>query len=163
MKFHHRFVVEASLGEVAAFHQKSGSMKAITPPPIIVRIHSAPDELADGDEMAFTLWMGPLPFRWRARIENVTENGFTDRQLSGPFADWVHEHRFVSESENRTAVIDTVEAKLSKDWLKRIAGLSMWFGMPVLFAYRGWKTRKILNSRHARSSHDTVSTARLNQ
>jgi hypothetical protein len=32
-------------------------MAAITPPPIIVKVHHAPPVLADGDEMDFTMWL----------------------------------------------------------------------------------------------------------
>ena len=40
-------------------------------PPVIVRVHSAPEELGDGDTMDFTMWMGPLPVHWVAQIEAV--------------------------------------------------------------------------------------------
>ncbi|MEZ4584038.1 MAG: hypothetical protein R3A10_20780 [Caldilineaceae bacterium] len=61
-------------------------MGAITPPPVIVRVHRAPELLGEGDEMDFTMWLGPLPIRWLARIEQVTPVTFVDRQLRGPFA-----------------------------------------------------------------------------
>jgi len=85
MKFQHRFRVDAPLSEVLEFHSLSSSMGAITPPPIVARIHRAPAVLGEGDEMEFTLWVGPLPVRWLAHIEQVSGEGFTDRQLRGPF------------------------------------------------------------------------------
>ena len=69
MKYTHRFRVEAPLPAVAEFHSRSASMPAITPPPMIVRVHAAPAVLAEGDTMDFTLWAGPIPVRWVARIE----------------------------------------------------------------------------------------------
>ena len=95
--------------------------------------------------MSFTLWMGPLPMHWTARIEQVGPTGFIDRQLQGPFATWVHRHIFVPRDKG-TTVIDFVEAELSRDPFWRMAGLSMWLGMPVLFEYRAWKTKRILAS-----------------
>ena len=92
MIFMHRFRVKAAVEDVAEFHRGSASMAAITPPPIIVRVHSAPDKLKSGDRMDFTLWAGPIPVRWTACIEDASEEGFTDRQLSGPSGSWVHRH-----------------------------------------------------------------------
>jgi ligand-binding SRPBCC domain-containing protein len=144
VKFRHRFRVQASLATVADFHARSASMAAITPPPLIVRIHRAPATLGSGDEMAFTLWAGPLPLRWVARIEDVSPGGFTDRQVRGPFAAWQHRHRFERISEAETAVVDEVTAELKRHPFWWIVGALMWLGLPLLFAYRGWRTRRLL-------------------
>lgn len=144
MKYHHTFRVRASLTTVSDFHAHSASMGAITPPPVIAQIHHAPERLQDGDEMDFTLWLGPLPLRWTARIENVGYNGFTDRQLCGPFRRWVHRHSFRPLDDSTTQVIDEVEAELSQHPFWALVGLGMWLNMPLLFAYRGWKTKRLL-------------------
>jgi ligand-binding SRPBCC domain-containing protein len=145
MRYIHRFRVQAPLADVDAFHRQSASMAAITPPPIIVRIHSAPQLLQDGDQMDFTMWLGPLPIRWLAQIEATDENGFIDRQQDGPFAEWVHRHGFVAVDDRTTEVVDEVSVSLhetNRFW--QLIGFSMWMGLPVLFAYRAWKTRRIL-------------------
>ena len=152
MHYHHEFVVRAPLAAVAAFHSRSASMGAITPPPIMVRIHHAPPLLGSGDQMAFTLWMGPLPIRWLAQIEEVTPTGFVDRQLRGPFAHWVHRHTFVALDESHTRVVDDIEAELSDHWFWRLVGLNMWAGMPLLFGWRAWRTRRLLEGDAARES-----------
>lgn len=144
MKYQHRFRVRAPIGKVADFHSRSASMAAITPPPIIVRIQQSPAVLSEGDEMAFTMWLGPLPVRWVARIEAVSPQGFTDRQLRGPFADWTHRHSFVSVDEQATDVVDEVSWKLKPHIIWGPIGLAMGLGLPVLFAFRGWKTRRML-------------------
>jgi ligand-binding SRPBCC domain-containing protein len=144
MKFSHRFVVDAPLAEVAAFHSRSASMGAITPPPIIVQVHRAPTLLAEGDQMEFTLWLGPLPVRWLAQIEQVTLVSFVDRQVRGPFARWDHHHLFVPLDAARTEVIDEITVVLSSHPLWKAIGLSMWLGLPLLFAYRAWATRRAL-------------------
>ena len=147
MRYVHRFQVNADLATVAEFHRQSSSMGAITPPPIIAVIQHAPTVLNEGDEMAFTLWMGPLPIRWLARIEQVSPTGFVDRQLAGPFAKWVHRHTFVPLAEGRTEILDEIQAELAPHWWHRLLGMSMWLGMPVLFAYRGWKTQRLLQGK----------------
>lgn len=144
MRYEHRFRVSAPLAAVADFHTQSASMAAITPPPVVVRIQRAPARLNEGDEMEFTLWLGPLPVRWLARIEAVSPNAFTDRQLRGPFRRWVHRHSFLPVDETTTAVVDQVELSLRPHLWWGLIGLGMWLSLPLLFAYRGWKTRRLL-------------------
>lgn len=146
MRYQHRFRVVAPLAAVADFHSRAASMPAITPPPMIVRVHAAPERLGSGDEMDFTLWAGPIPLRWVARIEDVSMNGFVDRQVRGPFAAWAHRHGFVRVDDRTTEVVDEVEAVLKRHPIWWLAGALMWVGMPVLFAYRGWKTRRLLQA-----------------
>lgn len=145
--YHHRFRVAAPLADVAAFHRRSASMAAITPPPVIVRFEQSPAELANGDEIRFALWLGPLPVRWQARIEEVTPNGFVDRQLSGPFAIWVHRHTFIGASEGVTDVFDSVAFAPKSKGLDGLVGRVMALSLPALFAFRGWKTRRLLERR----------------
>jgi ligand-binding SRPBCC domain-containing protein len=144
LEFRHRFIVKAPLAAVKHFHSRSSSMGAITPPPVFVQFHQAPAELDEGSEMRFTLWMGPIPIHWQAQIENVHAGGFDDRQLKGPFRFWVHHHTFIELDPQTTVVEDSVEAELHPNLFLRLVGFFMWLNMPLLFAYRGWKTRRLL-------------------
>jgi ligand-binding SRPBCC domain-containing protein len=144
MKFTHRFLITARVDEVAAFHSRSTSMAAITPPPLIARVHSAPERLDNGDVMDFTLWAGPVPIRWTARIENASAMGFTDRQLRGPFSAWTHRHSFCPVDDHITEVVDEVEAELKRHPFWGPVGVVMWIGMPLLFAFRARRTRRLL-------------------
>ncbi len=147
MIYTHRFRVQAPLAAVLDFHRRSASMGSITPPPIIVRVHEAPAMLTSGDTMAFTMWMGPLPVRWVAQIESHEGIGFVDRQVRGPFEAWVHRHTFVPISDTETEVHDQVTMQLHRDsrWWQ-LVGFGMWLGLPALFAYRGWRTRRLLET-----------------
>ena len=149
MKYQHRFHVNAPLAAVAEFHAQSASMGAITPPPVVVRVHRAPARLDDGDEMDFTMWLGPLPVRWLARIEDVSPTGFTDRQMRGPFREWVHRHIFVPVDETTTAVVDKIELRLRPHPWWGLLGLGMWLSLPLLFAFRGWKTQRFIQAKQA--------------
>ena len=146
MKFTHTFRVKAPLAAVAKFHSRSASMPAITPPPMIVRVHAAPERMTSGDEMDFTLWAGPIPVHSVARIEDASAEGFTDRQIRGPFAAWAHRHTFVCIDDRTTDVVDEVEVELKRHLFWGLTGALMWIGMPMLFGYRGWKTRRILEA-----------------
>jgi ligand-binding SRPBCC domain-containing protein len=144
MRFLHRFNVKAPLEVVSDFHRRPGSLGAITPPPAILRLHLAPEELGEGDEMDFTIWLGPLPIRWVARIEGVSKEGFSDRQLRGPFKDWVHRHSFVRVDDRTTQVQDQIEANFRPHLLWGPVGLGMWLSLPLMFSYRARQTRKYL-------------------
>ena len=65
--------------------------------------------MAEGMEADFTLWLGPVPLRWRARHRDVSAGAFTDEQASGPFADWAHRHELEPLGPHRTRVRDRVE------------------------------------------------------
>jgi ligand-binding SRPBCC domain-containing protein len=145
MKYRHRFEVNAPLNKVADFHGQSQSMVDITPPPLKVQVHQAPAQLMEGDEMDFTLRAGPMAIHWLARIENVGPNGFTDRQLSGPFRHWMHRHRFEAIDPTKTAVVDEIEFSLRAHLWWGWVGLGMGLTLPILFAYRGWRTQRLLN------------------
>jgi len=155
-QFNHRFQVNAPLEDVVEFHRQSASMGAITPPPVIVRVHKAPPILAEGDIMDFTLWVGPLPIHWVARIEDVTPHGFLDRQIQGPFARWEHRHIFQPVDAETTAVIDNVRAEFSDNLFWRMVGTGMWLTMRVLFAFRAWKTKRLLHSCATPALHDVT-------
>ena len=144
MRFQSRFRVNAPVQAVADFHSRSSAMAAITPPPILVQVHQAPEHLAEGDEMDFTLWMGPLPIHWVARFEDVTSTSFVDRQIRGPMRIWRHQHSFVAIDETTTDVVDEVELEVRPHPIWGPVGLGMALNLPVLFAYRSWRTRGLL-------------------
>jgi len=149
VKHRHQFRVRAPLARVAEFHSRTTSLALLTPPPMIARIHRAPTIQREGDEVDFTMWLGPLPIRWIARIDSVSETSFADRQVRGPFRHWLHRHTFTPLDAETTDVIDEVQAALKAHWLWGAVGLIMWLAMPLLFAYRGWKTRRALETKPA--------------
>lgn len=94
--------------------------------------------------MVFTMWLLLLPIRWVARIEDVSPMGFVDRQLQGPFKEWVHRHTFKQKDKDLVKVIDEVQLTLSSNPFWWLVGAGMRLSLPLLFAYRGWKTRRML-------------------
>jgi ligand-binding SRPBCC domain-containing protein len=144
MKYRHHFEVTAPIAQVAEFHSHSASMAAITPPPLRVQFHHVPEVLAEGDEMDFSLGVGFLSIRWVARIEKVSPNGFTDRQLRGPFAEWVHRHSFNAIDDQSTEVVDEITLRPRRHPFWWLVGMGMWAGLPILFAFRAFKTRRML-------------------
>ena len=146
MTYSHSFLVQATQAGVARFHTEASSLGAITPPLMPMRLHYAPERMADGGEMAFTMWLGPIPVRWVASVQDVSGSGFVDRQKAGPFDAWAHRHTFSLVDHGTTKVVDEVEAELKRHPVWGPVGLAMWLGLPLLFAYRGWRTRRLLKT-----------------
>jgi ligand-binding SRPBCC domain-containing protein len=138
MKYIHHFTVNASLAAVAAFHQDSRALRQLTPPPMWAQFHQV-DPLAEGSVADFTMWIGPLPVRWTAVHTQVAPNGFTDTQQRGPFKTWQHRHTFQEINERTTVVIDQIEAEPGN-----LISRFMWLTLPILFAYRAWRTKRAL-------------------
>jgi ligand-binding SRPBCC domain-containing protein len=147
MRYRHVFTVRAPLEAVADFHARPASLRTLTPPPLRVQIDAAPDVMVEGSEMRFRLGFGPIAIPWKARLEAVTPTGFHDRQLAGPFRAWMHQHSYRALDADHTEVRDQIDAQLAADPLHFLLGLGMWLGMPLLFAYRGWQTRRQLARR----------------
>jgi len=143
MIFRHRFVVRAPLAAVAGFHRQPETLRAITPF-LRVQLDQVPCRLRQGDEFAFSIWLGPLPLRWRARITTLSPTGFLDRQIRGPFRFWEHRHTFVPLGAEATLVLDEVRAAPRWHGVWAAVGFGMWLSLPLLFAFRAWKTRRLL-------------------
>ncbi len=138
--FDFKFEVNASQQAVSDFHRDTSVLRKLTPPPVYVQIHQF-EPLAEGSKALFTLWMGPLPIRWEAVHSDVGVHGFTDTQVAGPMAQWVHTHRFIPQGPNRTLVHEHIEY-IHPPGLKGI-GTRLLFAKPGLYAmftYRKLRT-----------------------
>ena len=138
-RFEHRFRVRAPIEAVSNFHSDTRDLRKLTPMP--VQFHEV-EPLAEGSRADFTLWAGPVPIRWVAVHSNVEPlNGFEDSQEQGPFEHWHHKHRFVAIDNLNTEIVDEIEAQPGRGLLNELVSRIMWASLPLLFAYRGWKTK----------------------
>ena len=143
--FDYRFDVRAPLDRVRDFHRDTSALKRLTPPPTFVRLHSI-EPLAEGSVSSFTLWVGPLPLRWKAVHRNVSDRGFTDVQAEGPAAKWEHTHTFTPLSPNETRIDEHIEFEHKPGPWGLVTRLL--FSKPnllLMFAYRKFVTRRCLN------------------
>jgi ligand-binding SRPBCC domain-containing protein len=142
-EYSHEFIVNAPIERVAQFHHDTRALKWLSPPPILVQFHRV-DPLGEGSIAEFTLWLGPLPIRWKALHEGVTPGlGFSDIQVKGPFKSWKHRHDFAQLDDGHTRVTDTIEAEHSNHLIWSLVSRLMWLNLPILFAYRAWQTRRL--------------------
>ena len=144
--FEHRFVVSASVAEVAAFHYGSNAFQFLVPPGLLLRVHLQ-EPLANESVNEFTMWMGPIPVYWKAVHSGVSGTGFVDTQVAGPMKSWVHRHRFKRVSDQETVVVDRVGYEHFTGWRGiRSRVLFSRTGLKILFAWRARATQRAVRS-----------------
>jgi ligand-binding SRPBCC domain-containing protein len=142
--FIHEFIVNTPIQPVIEFHKDARALKWLTPPPVYVQFHEI-QPLGEGSRAEFTMWMGPIPIRWIAvHSDYDPQKGFTDSQVKGPFKYWEHKHSFISIDDNTTKIMDQVSAEPGSHWFWGLVSRFMWLTLPLLFTYRGWSTRRII-------------------
>lgn len=143
LRYVHRSKVTKSIGEVVAFHGDSRVLKELTPPIIITSFHHV-EPIADGSIVDFTMWLGLIPIRWVSIHSDIHKEGFTDTQIRGPFSYWRHRHTFRPIDQKTTEVIDEIWAELGSHPFWGLVSRFMWLNLPILFGYRGWKIRHLI-------------------
>ena len=151
--FNYSFEVDAPLTAVSEFHHDTRALKKLSPPPIFAQIHDY-EPLGEGSMADFTLWFGPFPIHWVAVHSNVSPNGFTDTQMSGPLKYWQHTHRFTAVSANKTRVDEHIE--YAHDTGLRGVVSRLLFSKPGL--YMLFTARKLLTQRATRRKYIHVTT-----
>ena len=144
--FDYSFTVNAPLEAVSAFHHDTSVLKILTPPPIFVQLHNF-EALGEDSKAEFTLWFGPLPIKWQVVHSEVTENGFTDKQVVGPLKKWKHRHQFLAISSNVTEVREHIEYEY-RDGFQGLINRIMYSkaSLYLLFTARKIITRKNVTS-----------------
>jgi ligand-binding SRPBCC domain-containing protein len=99
--------------KVFAFFAEAGNLERITPKELRFHIVTpSPIVLAAGATIEYRLKLFAIPFGWRSVIsEWDPPRSFTDEQVKGPYALWVHRHTFEPEGAG-TLIRDRVRYKL---------------------------------------------------
>ncbi len=148
--FERRTVMPVSADELCAWHGRPGAFERLNPPFAPVEVEERSGGLEVGARTVIKMPMGPVKQRWVAE-HTAYEPGrmFRDEQTSGPFAKWVHTHRFEPRSDGTSELIDTIEYELP------MGPVGSFFGGPFttdtlerMFAFRHAVTRNDL-VRHA--------------
>jgi ligand-binding SRPBCC domain-containing protein len=102
----------APIEKVFPFFSRPENLQVLTPPFLDFQMLEVPQEMQAGSLIRYKLRLHGIPIRWTTKItEWNPPHGFKDDQLSGPYALWHHEHRFVAERDG-TMMFDEVSYAL---------------------------------------------------
>jgi ligand-binding SRPBCC domain-containing protein len=140
--FEKRSPMPVSARELYDWHMQPGAFETLVPPWQNVEVLQQPDQLEEGARLIMKLYMGPVGIRWVAHHREFIEGRqFVDEQLEGPFAQWVHTHRFEPDGPDQSILVDHIDYELPFGMLGRVAG--GWINRRMLdkmFEYRHDKT-----------------------
>jgi ligand-binding SRPBCC domain-containing protein len=109
MRFRAEALLPAPLDRTFAFFADAANLQRLTPPWVNFRILTPmPVVMCEGLEIDYRIAIHGVPIPWRTRID-IWEPGarFVDRQISGPYRWWRHEHRFEAAG-SATRVVDDI-------------------------------------------------------
>ena len=124
---------------VFPFFADAGNLARITPAEMGFEITSAqPIVMRVGALIDYRIRVWGAPLRWRTIITRWDPpNEFVDEQLRGPYAEWIHRHRFSDTDGGGTLMEDEVRFRLPFGVLGAIAA-------PLV----RWQLRRIFEHRH---------------
>ena len=124
----HRFVARSRIGAPAAetfrWHERPLALELLLPPWERVTVIDRAGGIRDGGRVALHVPAGPVRVRWEAEHTDYDEGRrFVDRQVAGPFAHWIHEHRFEPDGGDGCVLEDRVDYALPFGVVGELAGL----------------------------------------
>jgi uncharacterized protein len=94
---------------VFAWHERPGALERLTPQWEHVRVIGRSGGIEDGASVVLQVGR-PLGLRWVVRHRDyVAGRQFADEQVQGPFARWVHLHRFEPDGPSACIMTDRIE------------------------------------------------------
>jgi ligand-binding SRPBCC domain-containing protein len=101
-------LIDAPVAEVFCYHEREDALSLLTPAFPPVRLISRTAGILPGSRVELRVG----PFRWVAlHTAYQKDRLFTDEQIQGPFAQWVHRHEF-ADAHGKTLLTDRVEYRL---------------------------------------------------
>ncbi|MDA8403356.1 MAG: TIGR01777 family oxidoreductase [Desulfobacteraceae bacterium] len=105
--------INAPVEAVFRWHARPGAIERLSPPWDPLKIVHQTGGIEAGAEVIMRLNAGPVPLHWHARHTHFVENRmFRDIQITGPFAQWAHTHRFTSDGPDGCILEDHIEYAL---------------------------------------------------
>ena len=131
--------------EVFAFFSEAHNLERITPPELAFEIVTPqPIEMEEGTLIEYRLGLFGISFAWLTQIDRWDPpHVFVDRQVRGPYEQWIHTHRFPRE-DGATLVEDEVRYRLPFSPLGEVAYPLVRLQLKRIFSFRQRMIRKLL-------------------
>lgn len=152
-RFARRVHIPAPAEDVFAWHANDGAFERLTPPWERVKVVHRTGPLAEGMRATMRVnLLGPIAQQWVAEHVDVkAPQGFTDRQLTGPFSRWEHQHR-IERDGDESWLEDAIDFEPPLPPLGRV-------GMPLVRA----KLARMFDYRHEVTVGDLRGQRRLRE
>jgi hypothetical protein len=141
--FVHESLIPAPVSRVFAFHESPGALEKLIPPWEEARVVLRGASLLPGTRVILKTRIGPLWAEWEAEHTRYQKDVlFEDVQRRGPFARWVHTHRFLPHPSGGTLLRDEVDYALPLGLVGALGG--GWFvrrKLEKMFAFRHEATK----------------------
>jgi ligand-binding SRPBCC domain-containing protein len=130
---------------VFPFFSAAENLARITPPELGFIVHTAPPvEMRRGALIDYTVRLWGIPLAWKTEITRWDPPyEFEDTQLRGPYALWVHRHRFYSV-DGGTAIDDEVRYRLPFGRLGRLGHPLVRRQLLRIFTFRQHQVKALL-------------------
>lgn len=137
--------LEAPVERVFGFFGAAENLQAITPPELGFRITTPlPIVIQQGTIIDYRLSLFGLGFGWRTEISLWRPPfEFIDTQLKGPYAQWIHHHKF-SERGGQTEIEDVVRYRLPLAPFGELALPLIKLQLRRIFSFRARRIRELL-------------------
>ena len=135
--------IEAPVELMREWHFRPEAFQRLTPPWEKASVIEGPEALHDGARIIIRIKMGPFGIRWIAE-HDLTDFGFVDRQVEGPFAFWEHSHIFERIDDRKSRLTDSIRYRLP------YGRLGAWIGKPLIEA----KLDRLFRFRHEVTASD---------
>ena len=131
--------------KVFAFFADANNLGRITPPEVgFLMRTTGPIEMRPGALIDYTIRLHGIPIKWRTEITRwAPPHEFSDVQVRGPYALWVHTHRF-REDGPETVIEDEVRYALPFGALGRLAHPLVRRQLTRIFEYRREAVTRLL-------------------
>ena len=143
--FHTSIRLQASAEVMFTFHSDPQNIVHVMPPTLkLLRVVTDGPAHEGGLIEKHGRDLGFIPMHWRCRWKTVRPpNVLVDEMLEGPFAIFVHEHRFEPLPEGGCVMHDTITYAFGRSlWGWLISATAVRLYLTLLFVYRHHRTRK---------------------